>query len=60
MIDIFPGNSLNQLFRKNTLNRWRKTYHHLYCQQDFEIAFKMCLVKQHLTWQRQHIDLDAL
>ena len=39
-IDLTIANSLNRMFRKLTLNRWKKMYRHLYSSEDFNLAFK--------------------
>lgn len=39
-INIFFGDKLNRWFKKITLNRWEKTYGHLYAASDFKVAFK--------------------
>jgi hypothetical protein len=39
-INAFFGDTLNRWFKQLTINRWRKTYAHLYSASDFKVAFK--------------------
>jgi hypothetical protein len=39
-INVFFGDTLNRWFKQLTINRWRKTYAHLYSASDFNVAFK--------------------
>lgn len=39
-LNVFFGDGLNRWFKGITLQRWKKTYAHLYAARDFDIAFK--------------------